>query len=391
MGFNVSPELRAEIAGILKESETLSKDSTMKDFSLLGKRVRDLCERAEFLRLSVEVDTTPIISLAETISRLEKNWKSSTEAVDTSRMLEQNRRMRSVFAEVLDTRTLVPTPDTMKAFKDSIKRDNMAEIAKFIGAYKINFTEALMDACRYGTPQSVSFFIRSGGDPSHPKVAQGLLNALLVEGRPITEVEELVRILAPSGLNLNQRMGDDGRYPLQSYVYLLNVGVGLKAGVGAITSLQHAINNWGLNVNPDPTAAESVYITTLARNNFAGAKGARIPEIIEFVRLLLFNGARVSEETAKKLQADPRYSEMYQIRQEALARLQGEMSEDTLRGLQQSAVKETPGDLLRIVGAYTPDTLATISGIPELRQRFYTLCNEIQGKRLDEASKKSGG
>lgn len=179
---------------------------------------------------------------------------------------------------------------------------------------------------------------------------------------------QVFRLLEETGLSLNQRRPSN-LYPLQEVLYNRS----LEEGVLVSIDLQELIDS-GLRLHPDPDSEDSIYMLQCLNNFERTEEGVMREKLREMIGILLFNGADVSAETAKRLQSNPALQEIWSIREEALARQRKE------RGTQTGLGDLIGRDLIQLSADYADET-RRISENPTLRDQFLQLCRDIQDER----------
>lgn len=369
--FNIPSDLRRNIELFVSQSEKITNDSSSKQISQLKTILDSLWKSREFHELASysHLDSQAISHLGKELSDLEAKEKGS--GSNLSSLLEWNEKTRAVFKEFLLSKLPLANKEVLDKLLISIRVHDHEEIRRIIGSYKVDLTYFLKSSLfESADDETISILIQAGADIRSPSVAHTFL--LEASRRSQEEMEHLFKLFAAHGLNLNQRTTVGYAFDA-SYTWALEH----RLSMDGMPPLQRVIDQWGLIPNPEPEGQESPYLSGLLKIGYE-----------DDVRVLLFNGANVSPLTAKQLESDPLYNEMWRVRQEALATLQREMGAKMVEKLKESAgIKESPPELIRLAGSYSPETLTTISNIPVLRQRLLQLCLSIELRHRMERAK----
>lgn len=365
----IAPTLRAELSTLLSETEKLAKSQTPGQILDLRGKIQQLMRNEDFKKNFDSLQPT-MRRLTKSLSKLERNWSETQTATSTADWKKLTREIGSVLRGALDTR-LVPSDAVVKEFEEAVQTNNHTKLEQLLRRYKIDVNaESNFDsACSLCDARTVALLVSFGGNVQDPALLESLLYSITDNTRPIEETRKVYKVLVDAGFNPNEPMEGKGGYQLQKFV---------KESAGPLTpeTLQEFIDQVGLQVNPQRESEGSPYVPSFIFHD-------QSPDL---VRVLLFNGALINEDTAKEMRVDPRFSEMMTVRDRA----ESQMNELLItwrkgaaealtesEGLKKSLV---PSDLFGVVTDYSNETMFTISRSPELRAAFLMLCNQIQAE-----------
>lgn len=366
--LSLSPELRRELQSIVKENEKLAADSSPAQITSLRKKVSGLVQNEEFKK-QFERSHSALQRLEHSLKEVENS--TGHEKADVPALKKINGQIRLIFRDILGARR-PPNRRVLERFDIAISENNHKEMREMFQQYAIDVhqKELLEYIFTCGDAETVSIFLQEGGDiHDDPQFFSRLSYTFIGNTRPVEEVRKIYKMLLDRGFNPNQRPAGKGDYPLlelinecRRVVFTDELGV-----YEAACHLLREMFDLGIAINPEPDT-NSPYLMDFWTH-----------EQPEFVEFLLANGAYVTDGFAKQLEADPRYSAMWAIREEALRWLNQEISAPFVNRLKESkGLEESPMELIDLMGGYTQDTLITISRTPTLRHRLAEIYRDVK-------------
>lgn len=386
--LEITAGLREEIGEILLASDRLAKGSSHETLSQLKLRIQRLFKNAEFQE-KFEKHQPTLKRLVQSLNVFEQQGKSDVGAGSLNKV---NSEIKSLFRRLVDKRKGLEDLNFSNLSDSYLSTDiesrlhtctfygQRAEVQEILNTYKIPFLkliQAIGTACGNCSPEDLTFLLETISQVDDLPISSYVYCELFKRIRDKKGQHEaalqIFKILADHGFDPNRK--DAVReYPLQ----IEAIGkVDLAFVPISPRDLQEYIN-WGVSITPEPDMVESLCVTQFLDSNKP-----------ELVGVLVYNGAQISEETTSRMRKDPRFAEMLDIREEALAALKEEILPQILLKLQESpGVKESPRVLQELMGVYALPSLAVITNTPVYRERLLTLCHEIEIKRRVEWVKK---
>lgn len=387
---DVEAKLRMELLSqrasqVIKASDQLAKVPSLANRSQLISILEGLSKDEAFLT-AFNIEYGPLSLLESLLGSLRK--LEAGEKEDSSALTKINQEIGELFRDMLNIRTPIASPrrGSLRIGKERFERavilNNHAELRRLLTKHRMSSTEVFF-AIENGDLDTFSMiltsfpklqmrnFVDMVGPAFYLRVIESMQN------RPAEQNRQIFKLLADQGLDINQRDPSTGRFPLQA--------ITMEGSFNR--NLQELIDQ-GFLINPEPHLEDSPYLVDCLNLYERTDPLEDYKEgSLETIKTLIFNGARVSPETAKRFAADSSLRKLWNIREEALRRMRQE------RGAAQSEQMRAGGiveDLLLLMGAYS-DEAATIADSPVVRERFLELCQDIEEEQQKAEIEKYGG
>lgn len=379
----------------LAESEKISAAEEGNRVTRLQKRIQDLLANEEFQNLCgadlqgslkksiAELEGSfhtsashPIVvrscnRIRNSVTRILSRSQALTDAKEFWSRLWQG--VSGVFSFIKDTTKpdITESKEGMERLSEAVRRGNHGALQQLFYEFNLDRASEMMDGIYiHGTPEVFTVCLQNNSlNLNDPRILECFITSLCNYGQHEDD-HKAFKMLVDAGYDPNRRMQSSkhspARYSLEtSYLYPPDR-----------VMFPQALIDWGVQVNPDPSANMSPYF-----NAFMGDRGPDINRHLVAVEVLLFNGALISPEIEEKLRKDPEGRELVDIRDEALRRLATRMSPAVAKHLKEAlSQNEITDALLPLVATYSAD-LGQISRTPALRTQFLQICREVQVER----------